>query len=61
LNGSSGQLLFLPCLQIADGEIFATINQRDGMVSFHDNPEKHDSAGMLKRLDVEVSALCSFV
>ena len=44
--------------KIADGEIFATINQRDGMVRFHDNPEKYDSAGMLKRLDQEVCMYC---
>ena len=41
-------------LQIEDGEIFATINQRDGMVRFHDNPEKYNSARMLVKLDHEV-------
>ena len=40
--------------QIEDGEIFATINQKDGMVSFHDNPEKYNSAAMLLELDKEV-------
>ncbi|KAK3588974.1 hypothetical protein CHS0354_043143 [Potamilus streckersoni] len=39
---------------IEDGEIFATINQRDGMVRFHDNPEKYNSARMLIRLDQEM-------
>lgn len=46
--------------QIEDGEIFATINQKDGMVRFHDNPEKYNSAAMLLELDKEVS-VCVFV
>jgi len=41
-------------LQIEDGEIFATINQKDGMVRFHDNPEQYKSASMLQQLDKEV-------
>ena len=45
---------------IEDGEIFATINQKDGMVSFEDNPEKYASVAMLSRLDQEVS-LCTNV
>jgi len=40
--------------QIEDSEIYATINQRDGMVSFHDSPEKYNSPRMLKKLDEEV-------
>ena len=44
--------------QIEDGEIFATINQKDGMVRFHDNPEKYNSAAMLLELDKEVSLSC---
>ncbi|XP_076456626.1 COP9 signalosome complex subunit 3-like isoform X2 [Babylonia areolata] len=39
---------------IEDGEIFATINQKDGMVRFHDNPEKYNSAAMLLELDKEM-------
>ncbi|XP_064609422.1 COP9 signalosome complex subunit 3-like [Liolophura sinensis] len=39
---------------IEDGEIFATINQKDGMVQFHDNPEKYNSAFMLLQLDKEM-------
>ena len=38
------------------------MNQRDGMVSFHDNPEKYNSVGMLAKLDEEVTrymARCS--
>jgi len=44
---------------IEDGEIFATINQKDGMVSFHDNPEKFNNVSMLLRLDREMSACIS--
>ncbi|XP_013420972.1 COP9 signalosome complex subunit 3 [Lingula anatina] len=39
---------------IEDGEIFATINQKDGMVSFLDNPEKYNSVDMLMQLDQEM-------
>lgn len=39
---------------IEDGEIFATVNQRDGMVSFHDNPEKYNSVSMLAKLEEEM-------
>jgi hypothetical protein len=41
-------------VQIEDGEIFATINQKDGMVIFHDDPEKYNSPAMLRRLEEEV-------
>ena len=42
-------------LQIEEGEIHASINQRDGMVSFQSNPEKYNDPKMLKKLDEEVS------
>ncbi|KAL0278381.1 UNVERIFIED_CONTAM: hypothetical protein PYX00_000218 [Menopon gallinae] len=41
---------------IEDGEIFATVNQKDGMVIFHDDPEKYNSPYMLKTLEEEVTA-----
>jgi COP9 signalosome complex subunit 3 len=41
---------------IEDGEIFATINQKDGMVRFHDNPETYNSVDMLAQLDQQVRA-----
>ncbi|ELT89416.1 hypothetical protein CAPTEDRAFT_130389 [Capitella teleta] len=44
---------------IEDGEIFATINQRDGMVSFHDNPEKFNSVGMFLKIDEEIQKCIS--
>ena len=42
--------------QIEEGEIHASINQKDGMVSFHSNPEKYNDPKMLKKLDDEVSS-----
>lgn len=39
---------------IEDGEIFATINQKDGMVVFHDDPEKYNSPQMLAKLEKEM-------
>ncbi|XP_043251333.1 COP9 signalosome subunit 3 [Colletes latitarsis] len=42
---------------IEDGEIFATINQKDGMVVFHDDPEKYNSPQMLAKLEKEM-AIC---
>lgn len=40
---------------IDDGEIFATINQKDGMVVFQDNPEKFDSASVFQKLQEDMS------
>ncbi|XP_066877321.1 COP9 signalosome complex subunit 3 isoform X2 [Kogia breviceps] len=40
--------------KIEDGEIFASINQKDGMVSFHDNPEKYNNPAVLRALDHEM-------
>ncbi|XP_064350912.1 COP9 signalosome complex subunit 3 isoform X2 [Camelus dromedarius] len=40
--------------KIEDGEIFASINQKDGMVSFHDNPEKYNNPAMLHSIDQEM-------
>lgn len=39
---------------IEDGDIHASINQRDGMVSFHQNPEKYNNPKMLKKLDEQM-------
>lgn len=48
-------LYFKLSFQIEDGEIFASINQKDGMVCFHDNPEKYNNPAMLHNIDQEVS------
>lgn len=42
---------------IEDGEIFATINQKDGMVVFNEDSEKYNSPKMLQRLRQEVSII----
>lgn len=42
---------------IDDGEIFARINQKDGMVVFLDDPEKYNSSQMLANLEREM-AIC---
>ncbi|XP_078611690.1 COP9 signalosome complex subunit 3-like [Branchiostoma floridae x Branchiostoma japonicum] len=39
---------------IEDGEIYATIDQKEGMVNFRDNPEKYDNPAMLQYLDEEM-------
>lgn len=39
---------------IRDGEVFATINQKDGMVSFHDNPEKYDNPVLMNQLTNQI-------
>lgn len=39
---------------IEDGEIFASINQKDGMVRFHDSVEKYNCVPMLKNFDLEM-------
>jgi len=39
---------------IEEGDIFASISQKDGMVLFHDNPDKYDSTTTVERLQKEV-------
>ncbi|KAH6943129.1 hypothetical protein HPB50_016033 [Hyalomma asiaticum] len=41
-------------LNMANEEIFASINQKDGMVVFVDNPEKYNTPVMFKRLEEEM-------
>lgn len=36
---------------IEDGEIYASISKKDGMVSFHDNPEKYNNPDVLRKID----------
>ncbi|CAA7405160.1 unnamed protein product [Spirodela intermedia] len=42
---------------IQDGEIFATINQKDGMVSFHEDPEQYKSCEMIERIDSSIQRI----
>lgn len=39
---------------IKSGEIFASINQKDGMVVFKDDPEKYDSPDMFHKVQQEI-------
>jgi len=39
---------------IEDGDIYATINQKDGMVHFHDSPEKYDTPRVVRMIETEV-------
>lgn len=39
---------------IEDGEIFVSINQKDGMVSFYDNFEKYNNLVMFYNIDQEM-------
>ncbi|XP_047079937.1 COP9 signalosome complex subunit 3-like [Lolium rigidum] len=42
---------------IEDGEIHATINQKDGMVSFHEDPEQYKSSEMVEHIDSSIQRL----
>ncbi|XP_062195786.1 COP9 signalosome complex subunit 3-like isoform X2 [Phragmites australis] len=42
---------------IEDGEIHATINQKDGMVSFHEDPEQYKSIEMVEHIDSSIQRL----
>ncbi|KAF8408392.1 hypothetical protein HHK36_007542 [Tetracentron sinense] len=42
---------------IQDGEIFATINQKDGMVSFHEDPEQYKSCEMIEHIDSSIQRI----
>ncbi|XP_077227765.1 proteasome component (PCI) domain protein [Tasmannia lanceolata] len=42
---------------IHDGDIFASINQKDGMVSFHEDPEQYKSCEMIERMDSSIQRI----
>ncbi|CAM8942062.1 unnamed protein product [Rhodiola kirilowii] len=44
---------------IQNGEIFAAINQKDGMVSFLEDPEQYKSCGMIEHLDLSIKRMSS--
>lgn len=46
---------------IDDGEIFATINQKDGMVVFQDNPENYESMAVFQKLQEDMSVCTSLI
>lgn len=39
---------------IEDGEIFASINQKDGMVRFQEDPEQYNTREMAEKIDVHI-------
>eukprot|EP00873_Tetraselmis_striata_P033496 jgi/Tetstr1/453760/TSEL_040712.t1 len=39
---------------VEQGEIFAAINPRDGMVSFHEDPERYSSSEMADAIDAQI-------
>ena len=41
--------------QIESNNIFATINIKDGMVIFHDDPEKYNNPKVLEEIEQKVS------
>ncbi|XVE84120.1 hypothetical protein DITRI_Ditri16bG0144100 [Diplodiscus trichospermus] len=44
---------------IQDGEIYATINQKDGMVRFLEDPEQYKTCEMIERIDSSIQRLMS--
>ncbi|KAL2505340.1 COP9 signalosome complex subunit 3 [Abeliophyllum distichum] len=42
---------------IQDGEIYATINQKDGMVRFLEDPEQYKSCEMIERIDSSIQRI----
>lgn len=44
---------------IQEGEIFATINQKDGMVCFHEDPEQYKTREITHRLDLKIRQIMS--
>ncbi|KAJ1695924.1 hypothetical protein LUZ63_012622 [Rhynchospora breviuscula] len=58
LNGSKeAELHVLHMIQ--DGEIHATINQKDGMVIFHEDPEEYKTCQMVNQMDLSIQRLMS--
>ncbi|XP_037091406.1 COP9 signalosome complex subunit 3-like [Pollicipes pollicipes] len=58
LNGTQRAEMYILSM-IEDGEIFAAIDQRDGMVRFHDNPEQYNAPEMVARLERELAQIMS--
>jgi len=44
-------------LQIKSGEIFAIINQKDGMVVFKDDPEKYDTPNIYLKIQEDMNSV----
>lgn len=44
---------------IQEGEIFATINQKDGMVCFHEDPEQYKTREIAHKMDLQLRQIMS--
>ncbi|XP_074311257.1 COP9 signalosome complex subunit 3 [Silene latifolia] len=42
---------------IEDGQIYATINQKDGMVRFHEDPEQYKTCEMIETIDKSIQRI----
>lgn len=42
---------------VKTGEIFATVNQKDGMVVFRDNPQKYNTPEMFSNIQSDISQI----
>jgi len=40
--------------KIQDGQVYATINQKDGMIEFHENPDQFNDNKTLEYLDTQL-------
>lgn len=54
-NSKQAEMHVLQMIQ--DGDIFATINQKDGMVSFHEDPEQYKSCEMIEHIDLSIQRI----
>ncbi|XP_058093940.1 COP9 signalosome complex subunit 3 [Magnolia sinica] len=54
-NSKQAEMHVLQMIQ--DGEIFATINQKDGMVSFHEDPEQYKTCEMIEHIDGSIQRI----
>lgn len=46
-------------IQIQDGEIYAAINQKDGMVRFLEDPEQYKTCQMIEHIDSSIHRFAS--
>lgn len=56
-NSKEAELYILRMIQ--EGEIFATINQKDGMVCFHEDPEQYKTREITQKLDAKIRQMMS--
>jgi len=52
--GNPAQAEKILLTMIEEGQIFASINQKDGMISFLEDPEEYDTSGMAQELDQKI-------